>query len=242
MEPIANDNIVVVLQNGQTLTALDNLSGQAVWEFTLPERVDVGGKSRHVFDVNEAFVVSSVANQKLVALSTENGTEIWQTTLQFPVEYIPNIKIIDDAVIVVAPNVIERGHIAIYQINDGSLIWETVFPSRRYSHSVECPSVPTEKGIIEPAICLVMSDKILIVNSDTSLPPTANRISEVNEPFKHYPGYESFYKDRMIFTSPNPYRSVFVFDMLQNVEFSLPAHCNKQQGAQPARSVGEEIF
>lgn len=242
MEPIANDSIVVVLQDGHTLTALDNLTGQAIWEFTLPERIDVGGKSRHVFDVNEAFVVSSVANQKIVALSTENGTEIWQTTLQFPVEYVPNINIIDDAVIVVAPNVIKSGHIAIYQINDGSLVWEADLPPKRYSHSVECPTMPTDEGIIEQAICLVLDNKILIVNSDTSLHPTANRISEVNEPFQHYPGFESFYKDGMIFTSPNPYRSVFVFDMVQNVEFSLPAHCNKQQGAQPARSVGEEVL
>lgn len=242
MEPIANDSIVVILQDGRTLTALDNLTGHTMWEFTLPERMDVGGKSRHVFDVNEAFVVSSVANQKIVALSTENGTEIWQATLQFPVEYVPNINIIDDAVIVVAPNVIKSGHIAIYQINDGSLIWETDFPSIRYAHSVECPSVPTDEGIIEQAICLVMSDKILIVDSDTSLPPTANRISEVNEPFKHYPGFESFYKDGMIFTSPNPYRSVFVFDMFQSVEFPLPAQCTRQQRAQPARSVGEEVL
>lgn len=242
MEPIGNDSIVVVLQDGQTLTALDNFSGQVVWEYTLPERMAVLAPSRHVFDVNETFVVSSVANQKLVALSTENGTEIWQTILQFPVERAPNIKIIDDAIIVVTPNITKNGHIAIYQINEGSLIWEADFPPKRYAHSVECPSVSTNEGIIEHAICLVLSDKILIVNTDTSLPPTANRISEVNEPFQHYPGYESFYKDGMIFTSPNPYRSVFVFDMLQNVEFSLPAHCNEQQRAQPARSAGEEVL
>src|SRR5690606_7626079 len=50
MEPIGNDNIVVVLQDGKTLTALDNLSGQVVWEYTLPERMNVLGTSRHVFD------------------------------------------------------------------------------------------------------------------------------------------------------------------------------------------------
>lgn len=242
MEPVANDSIVVVLQDGQTLTALDNLSGQVVWEFTTPERMDVGATSRHVFDVNEAFVIFSTANQELIALSSENGVKIWQTALQFPVDSTPNIRIINDAIIVVAKNFINSGHVAIYQINDGSLIWEADFPPKSYAHSIECPSVPTNEGIIEQAICLVMSDKILIVNSDTSLPPTANRISEMNEPFQHYPGFESFYKDGMIFTSPNPYRSVFVFDMFQSIEFPLPAHCTRKQRAQPARSVGEEIL
>lgn len=233
--PKGNDELVVVFDDNGRLTALDNTSGKTIWEYTVPSRTGHLW-SNHVFDLDNEVLITSERDNGLLALDVTNGQEAWRTPL-VAFRTTPDIVIVGSVVIVsIFSTRTTEGYVAIYKLEDGTLLWDKPLPNRAYEHTFKCPFISESLGLSthnnSSTVCLSLFDQLQII--DTSEEAEIKVIGSINRAF---PSNDiPYYQAGTIFTNPNPNPKVQSYDVVSDNVYELPADCLTERGAQPVSS------
>lgn len=230
--PLMNSEIVVVLRGDNTLTALDIDTGNTRWEHILD--ADVGlPYSRFVYDLDEERLVIAVNKAQLLAFDIKSGQKIWQIDLTPAAKTTPNVKIMENAVVVSAFSTqpYTEGNVASYQLNSGEFIADIDIPPRTFQYQFSCP--PSVGG---QRICITLHNRLLTIDSAEDFKVIETDV--VNLYSLDFP----FYQAGFIFSNPSPFPAPEVFDTQQNREFSLFAGCSRDNTSHPVTSHDDLIL
>jgi outer membrane protein assembly factor BamB len=232
-----NSEIVVVLRGDNTLTALDIDTGNTRWEHILD--ADVGlPYSRFLYDLDEERLVIAVNKAQLLALDIKSGQKIWQRALIPAAKTTPNVKIIEDAVVVSAFSTqpYTEGNVASYQLDSGEFMADIDIAPRTFQYQFSCPSTISNSHVDKQRICVTLHNRLLTIDSAEEFKVIETDI--VNLYSLDFP----FYQAGFIFSNPSPFPAPQVFDIQQNREFSLFAGCSRDNTSHPVTSHDDLIL
>lgn len=239
--PKGNDDLVVLLENDGHLTALGNSSGKVIWEYNIGSGIGYLW-SNNVFDLDNNLLVTFERDNSLLALDVANGHTVWRASLP-SLRTTPDIMIVGSVVVVsIFSTARTEGHITVYRLEDGNLLWDKRLPSRAYAHTFKCPFIAEFLGLMahinSGTICLSLYNRLEVI--DTYEESEIRVIGTINHAF---PSNDTpFYQAGMVFTNPNPEPKVQFYNIAQARSYELPANCETAKAAHSVTSNGIDVL
>ncbi len=237
-EPIGNSRITIIRIDDDTLMALDNETGDLVWEFEAPSHILSSGNN---LIINEEILVTAFGQSDrsdLFALDLLTGEEIWQIRLPAQPLSTPDIVVIND--VVIAAKRSEGGFfIAGFNLIDGKQMWNSsmAFPPTGYSDMLVCSVGDFILELDEnDVLCGIFHEQIFLIDPERGL-----ILERINAPFSL--SRDPIYRNDKFFVSTNDAKPVVqVFDIEHYATLSLPATCATGKFAFPVTGVNEKIL
>ncbi len=239
--PKGNDELVVILDANGRFVAVNNISGEVIWEYTVSSGIGFPWSS-NVFDLDDDLLITSLSNNTLLALDTLDGHEVWRSPLS-SFRTTPDILIMDNVVIVtIFSTTSTEGYIAIYELEKGDLLWEKRLANRSYEHTFRCPYISefigTPAQMNSNTVCLTLFDRVEVI--DASSVSEIKVVGSINQAF---PSNDlPYYQAGIIYTNPNPNPRVQYYNLASNERGELPASCQTQRAAQPVTPHEGELL
>ncbi len=235
--PKGNNSLIVILRNDGVFIALDNETGNLRWEYDTQHSIGLP-QSENVYDLDEDYLVTIVANEYLVVLNVQDGQEIWQTTLKSISNIIPEVLLLKDIVVVgtFSTSPTTEGYIVGYDLVEKGIIREVYLPSRAYDSVFKCPGIFDDFS--ESTVCISHFNGVKIVDF---APTRATKIVNKHDwdLFSYAPPR---YQDGFVFMNRPPEPSIQVMDTHLDEQFDLPTSCVKEQTPHPVTIYAQMVL
>lgn len=235
--PLINEQVIVLLSGDNKLTALDILTGNIKWEYTLASSIGLP-ESQFVYNLDQEYVVITVNDTQLLALDADNGEKIWETDLSSPTYPTPSIMFVGDSIVVgaFATRPFRSGYISSYRLEDGGFIGHIFVSARTFRYLFSCPDALKNGILSAQMVCATLFDRLWIID----LAEEPNVIKE--DLVSLYSFDMPYYHAGFIFTNPSPIPAPQVFDTKQNRALELSAGCSRDNPSHPVASYGDLIL
>lgn len=242
--PVANEELLLVLDDQGSLVAFDNETGNIKWQYDFEDIPKLRSGLMFEMQLNNEYVVTT-NSRAVVALNVENGNLVWTKPLLYPLDSnMPGILIVENAVVVVEDDKNRRrSQITVYNLRSGEEIGY-IEGLNSYATAFACPYIPIAKVVGADSVCFLVYKSLDLFNAGTNNPIELQN-SLVTIPIRLISNSLPSYKQNRIFTNPGSKSTLAVFDLDSYNTFYLPSRCVEHLEfgtAQPASFYENNLF